>query len=165
MNTPDEVWEDIPKFSNYQVSTLGNVRNKKTNRIIKTFNNNGYLKCTLYQENKGHHLRVHRLVAMTYCEKQEGKDFVNHKDENKHNNTPSNLEWVNNSENTLHYYSTHGTKRTRIKIRVTEPDGTVHDFNGLNECGRAYGLSRSCIWGYSVHGKFWGGTIERLPAD
>ena len=165
MDSPAESWKDIPKYTCYEASTQGRVRNKKSKRVLKTFDNNGYLKCTLYHLNKGHHERVHRLIAMAYCEKQEGKDFVNHKDENKQNNIPSNLEWVNGSENTLHYYKTHPTRRSPIRIRTTEPDGTVHNFNGLNECGRHYGVSRATIWGYSVTGRFRGITIERLPID
>lgn len=29
-----EVWENIDGYDNYQVSNFGNIRNKKTNRIL-----------------------------------------------------------------------------------------------------------------------------------
>ena len=162
-STPDEEWRVIPPFPEYEVSSLGRVRNAKNKHILCIYNNNGYIACSLECGLKRpSRQRLHRLVAMAFCPKPEGKEYVNHKDENKQNNIPSNLEWVNNSENALHYYKTH-QRKGRIRIRVTQPDGVIREFNGLNECGRSYGLSRSCIWGYSVHGKFWGGTIERLP--
>ena len=47
---------------------------------------------------------VHRLVAEAFCPKPEGKDYVNHIDGSRDNNLASNLEWVTNSENALHYY-------------------------------------------------------------
>lgn len=48
--------------------------------------------------------RVHRLVAMTYVPQIAGKPFVNHKDGNKLNNEPDNLEWVTCKENVQHAY-------------------------------------------------------------
>ena len=36
-----EVWKDILSFENYEVSTSGYVRNKKTKRILKAANNGG----------------------------------------------------------------------------------------------------------------------------
>jgi hypothetical protein len=47
--------------------------------------------------------RGHRLIAQTYLGKiPKGKE-VNHKDLDKHNNNPSNLEYMTRSENQLHW--------------------------------------------------------------
>lgn len=39
---------------------------------------------------------IHRLVAETFCIKPNDCNWVKHKDGNRENNTPENLEWVKN---------------------------------------------------------------------
>lgn len=51
---------------------------------------------------KGKNYFVHRLVAMSYLKKKDGFDLVNHIDGNRCNNNVMNLEWINNTLNTLH---------------------------------------------------------------
>jgi hypothetical protein len=163
--TEQEEWREIPQFPLYEASSFGNIRNKKTQRHLQSFNNNGYLSLSLRKDKlQPCRQRVHRLVAMAFCVKGVGKDQVNHKDGNPRNNRFENLEWVNNSENALHYYKTHKHK-SKTPIRITEPNGVVREFDGLNEAGRAYGLARATIWGYSKHGGFWGGMIEKIEDD
>lgn len=47
---------------------------------------------------------MHRVVASTFIEKPEGKDWVNHIDGNKKHNDVDNLEWCTRQENMQHYY-------------------------------------------------------------
>jgi hypothetical protein len=162
--TPDQVeeWRICRENENYEVSSFGNVRNKKTGLLLASFNNNGYLATSLKSGMvKPSRQRVHRIVASAFCVKGDGKEYVNHIDGDKRNNRADNLEWVTNSENAKHYYTTH-EKKVAVPIRITEHDGTVRDFKGINEAGRHYGLARATMWGYSIHGSFWGGRIERL---
>jgi hypothetical protein len=164
VTTPAELeeWRMIPQFPFYEASNLGRIRNKKSQRGLSTHDNNGYLALSLKAgRERPTRQRVHRLVAMAFCVKEDSKDYVNHIDGNPRNNRSDNLEWVTNSENALHYYKSHEHK-SRTPIRITEPDGVVREFAGLNEAGRAYGLARATIWGYSKSGRFWGGVIERV---
>lgn len=67
-------------------------------------------------------LYVHRIVAQAFCDKPEDCDYVNHIDEDKHNNNASNLEWV-----TKHYNNTYNGKTQRCckPIEQLSEDGTL----------------------------------------
>jgi hypothetical protein len=53
-------------------------------------------------KDKDRNLTFHRLIAETLIDNPDNKPQVNHKDGNRSNNHPSNLEWVTNKENALH---------------------------------------------------------------
>ena len=96
-----ENWAKISNYDNYEVSTLGNVRNKKTNRDLKKANIGGYY-CVGLSNKITKSFLVHRLVAQTFIENPENKAHVNHKDKNGLNNHLSNLEWNTPKENNIH---------------------------------------------------------------
>ncbi len=96
-----EVWKEIANYDKYEVSSFGNVRNKKTGRILKPANKGGYL-CVGLSNIKTKTFPVHRLVALAFIENPENKLHVNHKDKNSLNNKLSNLEWNTAKENNKH---------------------------------------------------------------
>jgi len=49
---------------------------------------------------------IHRLMALTFLPYEENREFVNHKDGNKQNNSIDNLEWCTSRENTQHAHRT-----------------------------------------------------------
>ena len=99
------MWKEINE--KYSISNDGQVKNNKTQYILKgDLNCKGYKRVVL--EPKGKHHFIHRLVAEAFIPNPDNKPQVNHKDGNKLNNHVSNLEWCTNAENTLHSYTALG---------------------------------------------------------
>ena len=101
-----EEWLDIKENDNYEVSNLGQVRNKKTNKILKLGNCGGYLNVSLSKNGKSKTYQVHRLVSNAFINNEESKPQVNHLDKDKTNNDVNNLEWVTAKENNIHKSAT-----------------------------------------------------------
>lgn len=102
----DELWKTIEEFDGrYEISNLGNFRNKKTGRLLKQFiNSNGYKTIPLTFNKQRYNVQVHRYVALYFVPNKDCKPLVNHIDGNKQNNNANNLEWVTYSENITHAY-------------------------------------------------------------
>lgn len=91
---------------------------------------------------------VHRLIAFAFCEKPEGKEYVNHIDGDKLNNNASNLEWVDRSEN-MHHALEHGlstakggTHYSAIKV-INISNGEI--YSTIKEAAKCNGLSNSYL--------------------
>jgi hypothetical protein len=89
-------------FTNYYINEFGIIRGK-TGSIIKPHKNyKGYYKIVLYTDKIPKNYFVHRLVAMKYIPNPMNYPEVNHKDGNKENIHPSNLEWCTGDMNRKH---------------------------------------------------------------
>lgn len=107
-----ENWKNIKGLEDcYQISSMGNVRsidreingrNYKGKLIKPLIGYGGYYSVQLRRNIKKHIFYIHRLVADHFLEIKEGKNLINHIDENKFNNHYENLEWVTKSENHIH---------------------------------------------------------------
>lgn len=113
-----EIWKDVVGFEGlYAVSNMGNVRSlhwyggDKIVDLAKSVRPDGYMVCCLSKKGKSKHCLIHRLVADAFIPKEEGKDFVNHKDENRSNNRVENLEWCNKSYNQLYSMNLHPERK------------------------------------------------------
>ena len=104
-----EDWKEIDGYKNYEVSSLGKVRNKNTGRILKASNKSGYY-CVGLSNKKTKTISVHQLVAKAFINNPENKSQINHKDKNSLNNCLENLEWCSNKENSIH--RSKGVKQT-----------------------------------------------------
>ena len=95
----NEEWKVIEGYDfAYRVSNFGRVEG--TRGLMKPYDNGyGYLIAELRQQGKKKHKRVHRLVAEAFLTNLNLLPEVNHKDENKHNNIVTNLEWCTSSYN------------------------------------------------------------------
>jgi len=101
----EEIWKDIDDCDNYEISSLGRLRNKKTNLLLNSFyDKDGYLKYSLTFNKRKFSRFQHRLVAIAFIPNPKNKPFVNHINGIKNDNRIENLEWVTASENTKHAY-------------------------------------------------------------
>ena len=104
-----EVWKPIHSLNDkYEASNNGQIRNARTGRIMKQFTNLfGYKNLTVRPEpNMTVNIRVHRAVAEAFIGECPEGYVVNHKDGDKTNNCPDNLEYVTPSENNQHALDT-----------------------------------------------------------
>ncbi len=100
---PKERWKTIDGHPNYEVSSLGKVRNTVTGKTLTPYDDGkGYLRVKL----DGKCLRLHILVASAFLPNPDGKPTVNHIHGNKYDNRASQLEWATYSEQMQHVWDT-----------------------------------------------------------
>ena len=96
----EEIWRDIPGV-NYQVSNKGNIKNKKTGRILKLKpKKTGYV--VVGFPGKDYRL-IHRLVAFAFpeiCGEYFDGAEVDHKNRIRNDNRAENIHWVSPKGNT-----------------------------------------------------------------
>ena len=105
-----EEWRPIEGYEGlYEVSNTGQVRSldrydnrncfRKGKVLSPIKDTDDYLKVNLYCNGKNKKCLVHRLVALTFIPNPDGLPQVNHKDEDKTNNSVDNLEWCTEKYN------------------------------------------------------------------
>lgn len=93
------LWKEIPGYEGiYEISNTGLVRGRKgIRKILVSWDGYQYVKlCNRGREKK---FKVHRLVALAFLPNPFGLPEINHKDENKENNSVCNLEWCDRKYN------------------------------------------------------------------
>lgn len=144
----------------YEVSSLGRIRHARRKQPLRLkINNWGYLTISVRQNKSYKTVLIHHQVALSFCEGWREGLQVNHKDGNKHNNRAENLEWVTQSENTLHSYY---VLRKKVKaVGLFDGSRLKHIFPSTQECNRLTGGDvRSHIY-YKV--KYHGYTPRYIP--
>lgn len=115
------LWKSVPHAPNYEISRSGVVRNKTTGKSLKQqINPSGYLIVCLHGSSKGRTFPLHRLVAECFVQGDAEGLQVNHKDGNRTNNAPENLEFVTRSENMRHRFHTLGSTHKLTESDVRE---------------------------------------------
>lgn len=162
-----EEWRDVVGYEGfYQVSSIGRVRSLDreivyrdgSRRIVcgkvlkQTFSTN-YYKVSLSKNGVTTKKNVHRLVAETFLERVDGKDYVDHINADTKDNRVENLRWVTMAENNQHIHELghfnvesarkHMVDRNRkygtpVKSKPVIMDGCVY-FDSINAASIAIG--------------------------
>lgn len=143
----------------YEVSDQGNVYSlskwvghyTKPSKKLKQSNSNGYLRVVLSKDGKTKKFFVHRLVAAAFIDNKEDKEFVNHKDSVRTNNSVLNLEWCTASENYTHgadtgfinTYRKHISWETRLSVYNEYSPGSVKF--GVKQISEKYGIGEQTV--------------------
>ena len=147
---PNEEWKPVEGYEGYyEVSNHGRIKalsrtfasgKNYTNvqsypeKIMKLgTTNRQYKRIGLRVGNKTTGYSIHRLVAIAFIPRIEGKDVINHKDGNGGNNHVSNLEWCTYGENLKHAYDNglrplpYGGKNNAARSVVNTETGIFYD--------------------------------------
>lgn len=146
-NMENEIWKDVPDYEGlYQVSNLGRIRNSKGRILNFCKDKDGYLKGNIYKNGKNKNIRLHRLIAEAFILNPNNYPSVNHKDENKSNNSVDNLEWCTNA------YNTRYSKAKKV-LQYDLNDNLIKKWDSVRDIVRALGFNLECITG-CCNGKY-----------
>ena len=176
----EEIWKPIFVIkngknydfsSNYEVSSFGNIRNKKTGLFLKSRLKKDYAVISLRKtgNRKIYNFFVHQIVAQNFILNPNKFSEINHIDGNKHNNKIDNIEWCSRNINMQHAYNNglisykkakfNALKASeKISIKVNQYDSNwkyIKTFNSLEEDGRNVGCSGNMIKKYCKRKDFY----------
>ena len=156
-----EEWRVCQNYPAYSVSSFGQVKNNRTDRVLKPRANSEKIYQLVHLrigiENKnGKYEYVHRLVADAFCEKpSEEHNQVDHKDRRRNNNYYKNLQWTTQLEN-LQNVGKRGErvykKKTPIVLLEKETNKLIAEYPSPNAAGEELGLSPVQII-KNIHGR------------
>lgn len=142
-------WRDIPGYEGiYEASDTGQIRSKDgkvthsvrhgkriwKGRILKQkVSKDNTCRVALYKDKKEKTWLVHRLVAITFIPKLDGKDYINHIDGSRLNNAVNNLEWCNHFENNNHAFDTDLMKNKYKVVLVHRETKDMNYFRSLSK--------------------------------
>lgn len=157
----DEVWEYIPGFSNYMISSKCRVWSIKSRMFLKPkrMDRAGHLGFCLSENGKPHYVYLHRLMAQAFIPNPHGYPIVRHLDDIRDNNEPEDLAWGTQRDNwedsvrngTARFPTDEdreiGLRKMRKPVRATNiKTGEIIDFVGQSEAARELGLEQSNVW-------------------
>lgn len=138
-------WKPIKDKPNYEVSNTGEIRNRKTGRILKkSFRKDGYCQVTLGR--KTIPVYVHRAVADAFIPNPNKLPQVDHLNGDKADNRIENLKWVSATENYFGYGYENRIKNKKKPIFCkNEKTGETIKFDSRNAVAKYFKCDKSQI--------------------
>lgn len=168
-NEEQEIWKPYPEYPFIEVSNLGRVRTidhfvvgkDRKRRLIKghilkqQLTQKGYLQVEFGVDGKTIHRKVHRLVAFCFIPNPNNYPEVNHIDNDRTNNSASNLEWCTHGFNIAYKKKfgmsaaeVQGKHVSAINLRTME----ILHFESQAEAARKTGVSNQMV-NAVIHGR------------
>ena len=113
------VKKPIPGHLGFYVNDNGDIIGKRGKILKGHVDRCGYKEVLFSENGRTKNYLAHRLVLSAFSPIENMNEYdVNHKNGNKLDNRPSNLEWATRSENVKHSY------KNGLQSKVTNPHGT-----------------------------------------
>lgn len=146
-----EITSRFGKFPSYRVTKTGKVYSYRQGGTLKPLSvildSSGYPIVKLYNDSgKPRTIAVHRLIADTFIPNPQNFPCINHKDEDKANNSVDNLEWC-----TKAYNNCYNDKAVKIGFKLRESNSrkravnqilngeVINTFSSIREAARFFG--------------------------
>lgn len=154
----------IPGYTNYVIDKEGNVYSVSKGKMLKShINAYGYPCVNIYDIDKKRCrvVGIHIFIARVFVQNKDPNNcyFVNHRNGNKLDFKPSNLEWVTSTRNNNHAVETNLRKDNKpCKIRDIE-NLEVKYFPSISSCFKALGYTKLNL---TVMGNFNRNIVPKL---
>lgn len=151
------IWRPVQGFEErYSVNDVGDIIDLSRGALVSHYKDrDGYHVVHLSAGDGTFTKRVHRIVALAFIPNPLRKPTVNHIDENKDNNSVSNLEWATYREQVHHGSRTLRAKDTIDSCKVLQIDSSgeiVRCYQSVREAAKAMGV-RPAIILHSLKGR------------
>lgn len=131
----------------------------------------GYKSVCLEMNKCEKHIKIHRLVAMTFIpnDDPENKLCVNHIDGDKMNNTVENLEWLSYRDNNIHAFETGLNVPLKRAVICYDPETGEHkEYESIRQAANELGLncrsiSAVCAGNFRQTGGYQWKYVEENP--
>lgn len=162
-NTTSEEWRYFDEHRHHMVSDRGRVRSERSGKILQQhLNHSGYVVVALWLNGRTGNRLVHQLVASAFLGPRPAGKEINHKNNGRTDNSPTNLEYVTRQENLRHarlFGSTNAGERNGSAKLTAEQVAEIRrlaqpGFRNHRLIAEMYEVSRSLI-SMIVEGKVW----------
>lgn len=145
-----EKWRKIKNYSKYSVSSIGNIRNNTTDRILKLSlkgNSIKYYGVNLYNNKGVKNFGVHQLVFQEFKGKLIKGYVIDHIDDNPLNNIPSNLQQITNRKNVYKHSKNKGIvwdknrSKWLVRIKHNNKSNYIGRYSNINDAIKAHKIA------------------------
>ena len=141
-----EIWKEIHRFENYEISNLGNVRKKSGKILIKRIDKEREV-INLIKNNKPYSCRICVLVAVAFLCNHKNYTRVRNINGVKSENQSTNLEW-NNFEGVFYDGQNSGSagqKNGRAKITESQVLEIRNSKSKQTKIAEKYGIKQNTV--------------------